>query len=258
MLELAVEPAVHNRGIGGRLYTVVIDALRGLDPISMDIWSREDMPCRLAFLEHRGFREDQRIWSSELDLAAFDPTPFRGYAEAVQSNGLVVRSLAELRASGALDERELYDLWVEIHEDIPLAPSQEWTRRTFEDWRPRHLEHPSMFADAYLIALDGDGTRYIGTSHLYHAPEKDRLRTGLTGVRRAYRGRGIAFGLKVRALEMVKQRGYRFVDTENASSNAGMLSINDRLGFLRRPAWIHYAADWTTATATPARLQGAS
>jgi mycothiol synthase len=242
MIEVIVDPALHNHGIGGQLYSVLISALRELDPISLDTWTREDMPCRVAFLQHRGFVEDQRIWSSELDLAAFDPAPFCGYLDAVRSNGLVIRTLAELRAAGALDERELYDVWVEVHEDVPIAPSQDHTRRTFDDWRKRNIEHLSLFPEAYFVALDAD--RYVGTTQLWHAPERDRLRTGLTGVRRDHRGRGIAFGLKVLALEFAKQRGYRWVDTENASTNAGMLRINERLGFLKRPAWVHYVAAW--------------
>jgi GNAT superfamily N-acetyltransferase len=244
-IEITVDPALHNRGVGGHLYAVLINALRDLDPLCLDMWSREDMPCRIGFLEHRGFREDQRIWSSELDLATFDPRPFRAYADAVEANGLVIRSLADLLATNSLDERELYDLWAEVHEDVPIPPSQDRTRRTFDDWRKRNLEHLSLFVEGYFVALDRG--RYVGTTQFWHAPEKDRLRTGLTGVRRDYRGRGVAFGLKVRALEFARERGYRFVDTENASTNVGMLSINERLGFLKRPAWVHYAADWASA-----------
>jgi GNAT superfamily N-acetyltransferase len=66
------------------------------------------------------------------------------------------------------------------------------------------------------------------------------LRTGLTGVRRAYRRRGLALALKVRSLAFAKEQGYRRVITENESNNRGMLHINEELGFVKNPAWIHY------------------
>jgi len=66
------------------------------------------------------------------------------------------------------------------------------------------------------------------------------LRTGVTGVRREYRRRNIALALKVRALEFGKSQGYRQVITENEINNQGMIAINDRLGFVKNPAWLHY------------------
>ena len=57
----------------------------------------------------------------------------------------------------------------------------------------------------------------------------------------AYRRRGVAFALKVRSLEFAKAGGYARVITENESNNRGMLAINDELGFVKNPAWVHYA-----------------
>ena len=241
-IEVMVDPMHRQRGIGRQLYATLIDALAPFEPVMVDIWSREDMVCRRAFLEHRGFLPDQRIWSSALDLTTFDPAPFWSYVDALRAQDIVVRTLAELRADNTLDERALYDLWSSVHADVAVAPSQTPSTRTFDEWRPRNLEHPTLYPEAYFIALHGDC--YVGTTNLWHAPEADVIRTGLTGVRSEYRGRGIAFGLKVLALDFAKRRGYRSTDTENASTNAGMLSINERLGFIKRPAWIHYAGAW--------------
>ena len=95
-----------------------------------------------------------------------------------------------------------------------------------------------MLPPGYFVAVDGD--EYVGTSNLWLSPEPDVLRTGLTAVRRAYRRRGIAFALKVRSLEFAKAHGYKRVQTENELNNRGMLAINDELGFVRNPAWVHY------------------
>ncbi len=67
--------------------------------------------------------------------------------------------------------------------------------------------------------------------------------TGFTGVLREYRGRGIAWALKLRALTWAKERGYREVRTWNSTRNAPMLGINVALGFAKQPVWITFAKD---------------
>jgi RimJ/RimL family protein N-acetyltransferase len=72
------------------------------------------------------------------------------------------------------------------------------------------------------------------------------LRTGMTGVRREWRRRGIALALKVRSLEFAKAQGFRRVVTENETNNRGMIAINDRLGFVKQPAYVHYLKTFET------------
>ena len=86
--------------------------------------------------------------------------------------------------------------------------------------------------DGYFVAVaDGE---YVGVSSLWRADEPDLLRTGLTGVRRAYRRRGHRLraqvgGARIRA----RQPGIRASITDNASSNRPMLAINEALGFAK-------------------------
>ena len=58
-----------------------------------------------------------------------------------------------------------------------------------------------------------------------------------TGVRREYRGRGIALALKLLAIDFCCRSGAGRVRTNNDSKNAPMLAINRRLGYLPEPGW---------------------
>jgi len=237
-IDVVVDPAFFLRGIGRRLYELVLAEVRGLDPLSASAWSRADMAYRVGFLERRGFVPDMRMWTSVLDLATFDPGRFTHVATAVEAQGIELRTLAELGANDQGVWRKLYDLWREVRLDVPHPPSDAPVDVSWERFFERNYDRPYLLPEGYFVAVDGD--EYVGTSHLWRAPEPSLLRTGMTGVRRAYRRRGIAFALKVRSLEFATAHGYASVQTENELNNQGMLAINDQLGFARNPAWVHY------------------
>jgi len=119
-----------------------------------------------------------------------------------------------------------------------------FTRRSFEMYRDRVLNSPGSIPDAVFVAKDGD--RYVGLTELFRQGAlPTTLNTSLTGVRREHRGRGVAFALKLRALDWAKRHGYREVRTFNSTLNAPMLGINVKLGFVKQPVWITFGKDLT-------------
>jgi GNAT superfamily N-acetyltransferase len=96
--------------------------------------------------------------------------------------------------------------------------------------------NPKILPDAYFVAVhDGE---YVGQSVLWANRADAGLDTGLTGVRRAYRRRGVALALKLRGIDYARRHGHPLIRTGNDSHNLPMLSINERLGFVKQPAWI--------------------
>ncbi|MCD0170514.1 GNAT family N-acetyltransferase [Deinococcus sp. 23YEL01] len=236
-LDLAVAPDAQGRGVGGALWQALHADLRARHAESARILAREDHPVAPGFLTRRGFTGSKRYFMSTLHVPDFDPAPYAALEERVQARGVRIRSLTDLRAAGTPDlVGRLHALMNDVRQDVPRAePATPLTRQVFED---AILGEPGLLPDAYLIA-EADG-QWIGQTVLFRSDASPDLLTGLTGVTRPWRGQGVATALKLAAIRTARTLGAPTIRTDNASDNAPMLAINDRLGFVRDPASVSY------------------
>lgn len=234
-LEVMTAPHHEGKGVGSALYEAILTAIATHNPLWLRAEVREDIPRALRFVQSRGFTEDQREQESKLNLSGFDPAAFSGHLARVRDWGIDLVSFSERKARDPAFFDRLYDLSWELKQDVPSPDGH--TRAEYEVWR-RRFDDPHFLWDGSFLALDGP--RYVGMSTLRASPSNDDLDTGLTGVSRDYRKRGIASALKVRALTYAKEHGSGSVRTWNEVGNTGMLGINFRLGFVRQPVWISF------------------
>lgn len=233
-LSVMVHPEWQRRGVGSLLYERLMNDLLELNAITVRASVREDKGDALTFMKRRGFMEERRTWELHLSVAEADISPFLPVAERVSAKGIVITTLKEERERDPDCLRKLHELSNAIHADIPM-PDQ-FTPVSFEEFK-RSFEHPTLLPDAYFIAKHSD--RYIGRSDLWRSEaEPERLYQGVTGVLREYRRQGVATALKVKTIEYAKQHGYQLIATWNDSTNAGMLALNEKLGFRRQVGWI--------------------
>ena len=234
---IGVRPEAQRQGIGAALYDGALEELRERGAAALRTSVREDRAEAIAFAERRGFQDRERAWESRLDLATYDPATFEGRAAVPE--GIAIVTLAEETARDPEAMRRLYDLNNDLSPDVPrLDP---YTPPTFEMFKDM-VTGPGYTPEACFIAKDGD--RWIGMTNVFRseADPKD-LYTGFTATRREYRGKGIAWAMKVRAVGWAKANGYRQLRTWNSTLNAPMLSINVRLGFEKQPVWITFGKD---------------
>ena len=231
-IEVLVHPDFQGRGIGSAFYDFLEGEVMAHDPIKLQAETGDLHPRGVRFAAERGFVVEQTEIESRLDLLSFDPEAFAGDLLRTKETGIVIRSYAEMAAERDI-QRELFELVMPLEADVPWPDP--FTPPEFEHWNRRMLENPNLLPEGYSIALDGD--RMVGMSNLWNGEAVKDIWTGLTGVLREYRGRGVATALKVAVLTWAKGAGMAGTRTWNSEQNAAMRGINRRLGFKSLPAW---------------------
>ena len=121
----------------------------------------------------------------------------------------------------------LYAACCEIYADLP--DPEPVVIGTLEEWHARDIEAAGQPLDGVLIAAAGD--EVVGVSRVV-VHERGRVVGHLiTGVRRDWRGRGVALALKRAAIGWAIDRGAEWMSAENAVHNEPMRAINAALGF---------------------------
>ncbi len=235
---VGVHPRFQKRGIGGLLAARLIEKLRERKATALRSWVRESMTDTVAWLVRRGVRELHRSWESRLDVQAFDASRFA--EDARVPAGIEVVTLANELAEDPGRLRDVYEMDNVLALDVPRVDP--YTPPPFEMFREFVVSGPRALPEAFFLAKDGDA--YVGVSNLERLESlPDTLNTGFTGVRREYRGRGIAMCLKLRAIDYARRRGFRWIRTGNSTLNAPMLGINMKLGFVKENIWIVMGKD---------------
>lgn len=232
-LSVAVRKAYRGQGIGTALYQQVRTALSEYDPISLESGAKEDCPEGLHFLKRLGFVETMTFWESEFDLVAWDPAPFAAVVDQAKAAGYRFRSMADLEAAEPDCLHRIHALVQDVKVDVPSTEPHTFT--PFAEWEKLVLR-PALIKELYWVAFHSG--EMVGLSTLWSTPEPGVIETGLTAVKRAHRHQGVARALKVVALDRAKAAGHQRVKTSNESNNRAMLSVNQWLGFVRKPGWV--------------------
>ncbi len=243
MIWIGVHPRHQRSGIGSALFETITHGLQPFDPLAVRIHASESCPQSIRFLEKRGFQEVIRDIPSELNVQAFDLTRFKGLEARFRGNGIEIKTLPELE-SDPQRNRKLYDLDWEISLSVPGDLAAGMGRRGFEKYVEYAITGPSALPDGFFVAVKGE--EYIGLSHVLVSEKGKSLYQGLTGVIPQYRRYGIGLAMKIRVIEYAQANGYILIKAENDAKNIPMLSMNERLGYVRKPALITFEKQCTT------------
>jgi GNAT superfamily N-acetyltransferase len=208
------------RGVGTALFREVSALARADGREGLIVPSRHDDRDSLDYLGKRGFGEVLRMRESVLELggagARFDAP--EGISLVPLVTGL---------------ERQVYAAATEIARDIPSA-QETFDVGSFEQWRSDQLPATALPACSFVALAAGE---VAGYAILVDGGDGTGLHA-MTGVRPAWRRRGIALALKQAQIDAAAAAGMSRLRTQNALANP-MLRVNERLGFLPDVDWLH-------------------
>jgi GNAT superfamily N-acetyltransferase len=223
--ELWTLPDARGRGVGSAVLGELRrwSAERGC-PFTETSVAEDDEPS-VAWAERRGYREVGRNSRLVLELDGVE-------APAIDPpEGIEIAAWAERPGI----ERALYAVYVEAEPDIPGEEGNEVP--PFEKWLANDMQGLSDSADAVFVAFAG--SEVVGYAKLALRPD-DRSRAfhDLTGVRRSWRGRGIAGALKRAQIRWAKEQGYERLVTGNEGRNEPIRRLNEHHGYRVAPGTI--------------------
>jgi GNAT superfamily N-acetyltransferase len=215
-----VLPRFRGRGVTTELLRAASTRARELGFEGLMIEVREDEPGYAEYLTRRGYEEVERQKAVALALSTVD------HVSLEAPPGVEIVPRGDEHVPG------MYETSKEANADIPGLDSLHVP--AFAEWRAFEVGRPSRDPRLAFVALaDGQVVGYASVDVLgttgYH---------GLTGVRRAYRRRGIARALKLRQIAAAAELGLASLITESEERNEPMRRLNESLGYRPIPGSI--------------------
>ena len=224
----------NNKGYRSASYNFLIDHLQRFNPIKIISEVNESHIHSVQFLKDLDFVMSMKEKESSLDLTSYNPERYQEEIANVLNQGFRIVTLSLFRKE---NKKADYKCW---QFERVVSPDMPWIDPIavpeFDHYKEYVLAHPRFNPDSWFIVLDGK--TIVGLNNLWKTSMKKIIGTGLTGVLRKYRRKGIATALKHTNLGWAKKQGFTSIRTNNVDSNEGMLSINLKLGFQFMPAWL--------------------
>lgn len=232
----SLRPAAWSAQRVDALIAAMEDRQRADGAKKVTLWAWEDDPAHIAVLEQRGYREERRERFWELDLVEGRE---RITTMAVESRERMRKE--RIRLLTLADDRDpmrfekLKRMSDEAEADVPATvPHVTVDMDRFMKW----FDSPGLRPERIWIAREGDDI--VGISQLSYPPVRGVVQTDWTGMARRARGRGIARALKCETLVQAIGLGIDRVRTDNDSTNAPILHINETMGYRRRHDGVQY------------------
>ena len=215
--DVRVLPTARGRGIGSALLDELQRRAEALGVPTLEVEVREDDSGSLIWTQSEGFQETGRSVRLALDLTAIEEPAVEPPA------GIEVVTWAE-RPELA---RGIYNVACEAYPDEPGSGDAEM--EPFAGWLSQDMQGSGDRADAVFVALAGD--EVAGYAKLAMSVRSGYVMHDMTGVKRSFRGRGIASALKRTEIAWAKREGFHTLETFNDELNAPIRALNQKHGY---------------------------
>jgi GNAT superfamily N-acetyltransferase len=221
-LSLTVLAPYRGRGAGAALYREVSAWCAGQGIAVLETPIEADEPESIAFATKRGFSEVERYGRMVLDLGDLEPAP------VAAPPGLDIVTWAERPELS----RGIYEVAVEAYPDMPGNEDDEL--EPYDDWLVHDMQGSADRPEATFVAVAG--SEVVGYAKFFlTAARPTEAFHDTTGVKRAWRGRGLAGALKRAQIVWAKQQGFERLVTGNEMRNEPIRRLNANLGYREAP-----------------------
>jgi GNAT superfamily N-acetyltransferase len=206
------------RGVGSALFASLSawTGERGIADIEVPVLDND--PESLAYATRRGFVEERRELGVVLDVAGMEQPALE------PPEGIEIVAWAE-RPELA---RGIYEVSLEAYPDIPGFEDDEL--ESFEDWLAHDMQGSGDLPEATVVALADD--EVVGYAKFaLTAAQPTVAFHDVSGVKRAWRGRGVARALKTAQIRWAIANGFTELRTRNEERNEPIRRLNASLGY---------------------------
>jgi GNAT superfamily N-acetyltransferase len=215
---VVVRPLQRRTGIGTALYAALSREADKHGTTSFDSFVKEGDEWSLGWAGRRGFEETGRESRLELDLSRIE-APVLDPPE-----GIKIVTWAEFPDL----DRGMYEVAQEAYPDVPGNDGD--LMGPFEDWLAHDLRGQGDKPEATFVALADDEVVGYAKFSLTDAQPKVAFHD-ITGVKRAWRRRGVGGALKQAEIAWAKWNGYERLSTMNEERNEAIRRLNARYGY---------------------------
>jgi RimJ/RimL family protein N-acetyltransferase len=222
-LRIWVRPEHRGSGIGSALYDLGFEHIRSLGARQATSMF-EESEAGVSFASRRGWTEARAETLSLLDPRTVSERPDPAF---------------DVRPARALDPRELHRIDEETTRDMPAF--EQVGEIDYQEWCDFVWDSPLFTRDGSFGAVVDD--RVASISLLVGNTELGRGMNMFTGTSREHRGRGLALAVKLATTRWAANNGLTQIVTTNDETNAAMLAVNRRLGYVPCGRRVEYARE---------------
>jgi GNAT superfamily N-acetyltransferase len=233
---LVVKPEHRRQGAGRLLYEDMLKVIKASLAKQLRTSVLDTSPESRGFAERRGFSEIRHQIGMELDLEAFDDSPYEAILDRLKGEGFRFTSMAEL-GNKEEAQRKLYALNDAASASTP-GQGGEHAWASFEDFQKSVCGSDWYMPGGQIIAIDATTGAWAGMS----AITRKAPGTGVqgrayaynlfTGVDLPYRGRKLGQAVKVLALRYARSNlDTQIVRTHHNTKNLPMIAIDTKFGY---------------------------
>lgn len=231
---LYVIPELRCRGVGSLLHADLEAAVKTAGVTRLKTYVKETWPESKSFADRQGYFVERMQFPMELDLDAFDDSPYDPLISKLKAAGFLFTSMADLG-----DTEEAQRKLFRLNDDCVVTTmgsdgSHSWG--SFDEFHESVCKTPWYNPAGQIVVIDTRSGAWAAMSAISVIGGNDYAYNLFTGVDLPYRGQKLGTAVKITALRYARLTlGVHKVRTHHNSKNEPMIAIDRKFGYRQLP-----------------------